>query len=344
MAQIRRSRVPTTPPMYPGITLTGTGAPGMGQPQHPPPNTTGNIGYPNTGYPNVPQTGLIGSEQALRGGLQGALGALQQGIGMGRGDVRSLLGRGAGALNPFVQPGQMAQQRQAALSGALGADAQAQAMQAFMDSPQQAFLREQGERAVTRNAAALGGLGGGNVMKELSRFGTGLAAQDFENQFNRLGQVAGQGLTAAQSLGGLWGQGAGIMGNIGLQGGLTAADLFRGTGQDLATGRTVAGQQIAGAISGTSSNLADLINQQGSGMRDIYGTQGGNLAKLLAGFGDTLGGDYSNLAQMLANSYLTQGGQYAGLPGLGGATQNQGNIGQWGQLAAGIGTAIEAWR
>lgn len=83
-----------------------------------------------------------------------------------------------------------AEQQLAALSGASGADAQAAAFQQFQDSPGQAFLQEQAERGLLRNQAAIGGLGGGNVRRELNRQAIGLAQQDFQNQFNRLQGVA----------------------------------------------------------------------------------------------------------------------------------------------------------
>ena len=76
-------------------------------------------------------------------------------------------------------------------------EAQAEAMANFQESPGQRYLREQTERGVLRNAAAVGGLGGGNVLKALQANAAGLAAQDFQNQFNRLANVANRGASAA---------------------------------------------------------------------------------------------------------------------------------------------------
>ena len=75
----------------------------------------------------------------------------------------------------------------------LGADAQAQAYAQFQESPGQAYLREQAERSLVANSAATGGLAGGNVLKELQGQAVGLAAQDFQNQFDRRGTVADRG-------------------------------------------------------------------------------------------------------------------------------------------------------
>ena len=114
--------------------------------------------------PQVPQTGLIGSEQALQQGLGGSIDALMQGARQGRQDIRQGLGQanqsfeqGIAGLDPFAQGGQSAQQLQLAQSGALGPEAQAQAFQNFQDSPGQAFLQERGMRGINANASAMAG-------------------------------------------------------------------------------------------------------------------------------------------------------------------------------------------
>ena len=288
----------------------------------------------------APPTGLIGSEQALQGGLTAALAGLSGGIGQGRSGLLEQVNQGTAGFQPFLGAGQDANQRQAALSGALGPEAQRMALQAFMDSPGQSFLREQGDRAITRNAAATGGLGGGRVLQELQRQGIGLAAQDFQNQFDRLGQVAGRGLQAAGGIGQLRGLSASELSRLGLQGGLSAAELARGTGRDLSLGRTRAGEQIAGAIGGATSALSNLINQQGGGLSSLLGSTGGNLAQLLSGAGQAQAGGQMDLAQLLARIAQLESGQAAGLPGVPGVQQTQGIAGGLADLAGGIGGAI----
>jgi hypothetical protein len=78
-------------------------------------------------------------------------------------------------------------QLQQALSGALGQEAQSQAFQQFQESPGVQFAREQGLRLIGSGAGAIGGLGGGERLRELTKFSQGLALQDLGNQFNRLG-------------------------------------------------------------------------------------------------------------------------------------------------------------
>ena len=117
----------------------------------------------------------------------------------------------AQGIGQFAGAGLQAQQNQLALSGALGQEA---FNNALMNNPATQFLREQGQEAIINQQAALGGLGGGNVMRELSRFNQGLAAQDLDAQFNRLGQLTGQGMQAAGQSGQFLAQAGQQMGNL----------------------------------------------------------------------------------------------------------------------------------
>jgi hypothetical protein len=345
---------------------------------------------------------LAGGMQSLRGGLQRGNQAFNAGAGAIRGaqgQINDLYGQGidagnqyfgqglqAGnnaynqAVNPlqgYVPGGQNAFNRQAALSGAMGTDAQAQAMQNWQEGPEQAFLREQGERSVTRNAAAMGGLGSGNVMKELNRFGTGLAAQDFQNSFNRLGNVSGMGLQAAGQVGalrgaqgqmnanmgaqqgqmnasmrgqqaglqgnmanalaGLKGQQGQFAGNMGFQGGMAAGQWGMNTGNNLAQGRTNAGNAIANSLAGVTSGLSNLANQQGAGLSGMYDQQGGNIAAILQNAGLTQAQIQQVMAQQLSGVNMQGAGYNSGLPGIPGVQQTGGIIGGIGQLASGVG-------
>ncbi len=55
--------------------------------------------------------------------------------------------------------------------------------------PSYQFVEEQGNRGVDRSAAARTGSLGGRAVKEAARFNSGLASQEFNNEFNRLGSV-----------------------------------------------------------------------------------------------------------------------------------------------------------
>lgn len=301
--------------------------------------------------------GLGQFQNIARQTLGGALGALEQGQAQGRGDlmasiamsqggirsaladltggapsasagdfsnagVNEAINQGVGAFSPYMQHGGAAYQQQAALSGALGPEAQKAAFARFTESPGQAFLREQAERGLLRNQAAIGGLGGGRVMQELQRQAMGLAAQDFDNQFNRLGQVTGTGMQAAGQVGQLRGQQAGLAqglniarGQAGTQANIANAQMAQQqqqmraglweTGANLAArlGETMAGQSFQGG-----QNRAGYIGNVGQALGGATMDVAGNLANLRTRAGEQIAGNVAgtsgNIAQMLANQGL----------------------------------------
>lgn len=353
------------------------GAPGVGQQVAPGVGQMASPAMMLTAQPSGPPTGLIGSEQALMGGSSAALDALMQGFGRAEGalqpvgpadmsGVRSSIASGlegvGGTLQPWQTSGLKAFDMQAALSGALGADAQAQAYRNFQSSPGQQFLRDRAEQALLRNAAALGGLGGGRVRQELQRQAIGEASQDFNNAFNRIGTVAQGGLQAAGQeaglIGALRGQEAGIAGNLESQRmgltsaqnqalaqiaantGANAAQIAAQTGRQVAADRLSTGRDIAGAVGGTTSALANLVNQQGQDIASGIGTGAGDLANIIAGAGGAQAGSQQNLATILANIATGQGSNVTGLPGLPEVQNTDGIIGNIGNLLSGVGAVV----
>ena len=105
------------------------------------------------------------------------------------------------SFRPFQEAGVSALGQQQALLGLSGQAAQQQAFAGLEDSPGQQFLRARAQKNLLRNASAIGGLGGGNVRSALVQQGVGFAQQDLQNQFGRLGQLAGQGQAAAGQVG-----------------------------------------------------------------------------------------------------------------------------------------------
>lgn len=107
-------------------------------------------------------------------------------------------GRAEG-FQPFTGAAQQAVTQRSALLGLSGAESQQEAFSRFAESPGQTFLRERQERALLRNAAALGGLGGGNIRTALQEQAFGRAQTDLDQQLARLTGVAREGLTAVQA-------------------------------------------------------------------------------------------------------------------------------------------------
>ena len=105
-------------------------------------------------------------------------------------------------------------------------------MEQFEASPGYGFRLKEGLRALENSAAARGGLLSGNAMRGITRYGQGLASDEFDRAFNRyqaeraarlnpLQSLAGMAQSSANTLTGAAGQygqnmaqGAAAMGNI----------------------------------------------------------------------------------------------------------------------------------
>ena len=275
-------------------------------------------------------TGLRGSEMAQKGGAAGAIQMLDQINRTGRGDLAGRYNAGLtaaqeaattaqGYISPYQEAGTNALQQQLALSGALGQDA---FNAAYQESPQIAFLREQGMRANLAGAGATGGLGGGNVQKELQRFGQGLASQGLQQQIGNLGQIATQGYNAGRDLSnistGLGSQQLSTQQNLGNQltqlgsnTGMAAASNLSSLGNNLAAGRTRAGEQLANQYGAASNYLANTYSQQGSNLAGLIGSQANNInaqneaaannaARGQVGYGSALSGIQGNMGSQIS--------------------------------------------
>lgn len=149
-------------------------------------------------------------------------------------------------LSPFVTGGTGAFTAQQNLIGLGGADAQSQAIQALQNSPQFAALQKQGEDAILANAAATGGLRGGNTQDALARYRPALLSQMIDQQYQRLGGLAGMGQASA----------AGV-GAAGQQTGSNISQLLQQQGAATAGGQLARGQ-VAGQNFGTAATLGTI--------------------------------------------------------------------------------------
>lgn len=145
-------------------------------------------------------TGALGARSARKAG-EAQASAAERGAGLNVAEQRRQFDITQEQFAPFREAGVGALGAQEALLGLSGAEAQQAAFAGLQDSPGQKFLRERAQRNLLRNAAAIGGLGGGNVRSALVEQGVGFAQQDLQNKFSRLGQIAGQGQAATTALG-----------------------------------------------------------------------------------------------------------------------------------------------
>jgi hypothetical protein len=173
-------------------------------------------------------------------------------------------------LAPFREAGLSALEQQQALLGLGGEEEQQAAFAAFGESPGQKFLRDQQERALLRNASAIGGLGGGNVRSALQAQAFGRSQTDIANQFNRLAGLSEAGRSAAVQTGQFGAQSAGNIANLQQAGGAARASGILGRQQ---------------AISGGIQNLAGAAGQFG-----LFGGGGGGGGTLPTIQSQNLGG------------------------------------------------------
>lgn len=310
----------------------------------------------------IPQTGLIGSEQAILGGFNGALDSLDQStvaagniLGGAYNNVSTAIdptamNQAASNFDNYLGAGSSAAKMQSDLLGANGPQAQAAAQQA-LQGPNQ-YQIDQVIRNRERSAAARGGLFSGNTGLELNRDLAGLYSQNYQQNFNNLGTVAGQGLNAAGQVAGIRTNQAGIdasllqqknniqssiaskLAEINYNSGQNKAQLFTQTGQQLGAGRENAGYAIANNVNNTANSISKLLESQGVGVSDMMAQDITTVSNLIhqSGLQDSI--DAKTLAQILANisggqaSNVQQGYQAvgdakaAGILGVNSALQN----------------------
>lgn len=316
------------------------------------------LGLLDQGYDRV-QTAVGQGVNALQQGQDQSITALDQAQAQGLGRIDQSTGQAIDYLNPYADVGKSAINQEAALAGALGAEAQQQAINQFMESPAQQYNREQQEKALLRNATATGfGLRSGATLTELQKQASGISAQQQQQQLENIRNLAGRGQQAATTQGGYAQQGgvagANLIGQIAGQ----KANVYGNQSGQIAN---MYGQQGA-AGANLSSQGAGMANQAGQAIANQIGQTTGqlagnqlNLGQLLAGLDQTTASNLSNLltqgatqgsqtqmqlAQLLANLATGQGSQLANLTVGAGNAQAAGTVAGGGALRETVGTAL----
>ena len=154
-----------------------------------------------------------------------------------------------GGFAPYQQAGLQAFGQQQALAGLQGAESQRAAINQLAASPEFQALAQQGESAMLQNAAATGGLRGGNVQAALAQFRPAMLQRLIDQQLSRLGGFAGTGLAATQNLASMGQSAAAQQGQFG---GVQAANIGNLLGQ--------IGQAQAGGTIGMARGIAQGLN------------------------------------------------------------------------------------
>lgn len=123
------------------------------------------------------------------------------------------------------------------------------------ESPSAKYALTQGNRALSRQMAARGSLGGGSAAQRLAELSSGIAASDYNNRYNQLlnaiqtgsGAVAGTG-NAGTVFGNQMQSGANSQGNIATNAGNSLANIAMNQGQQTAS--------LYSGLGGASANTA----------------------------------------------------------------------------------------
>ena len=183
---------------------------------------------------------------------------------------RQIYGDTRANLQPYMQEGNLAIPQINAMLG-LGPQGMQGAQSALAATPGYQFARNQGLDAILNKRSALGGVLGGNTLKELDTFGTGLADQTYQSSINNLLRLLGGGQNAAAGLGGF---GAGFANQAG--------NLMTDIGSVQSAGILGGANAVQGGINNWL--LASLL-QQGGANPSLFG--GGASGAGLGGFTGT---------------------------------------------------------
>lgn len=141
----------------------------------------------------------------------------------------------------------------------------------FYESPEYQFTRQQGINAQDASAASRGNLFGGAHSRDLTKYASGLASQEYGNFYNRIANSANMGLGAAQALTGVNQNLANAQGNAAWNRADNSNSLI-GLGTGLAGNllNNYFGQQQAQASGGSRNSSYGYGNQAKGGQGSSY--------------------------------------------------------------------------
>lgn len=155
-------------------------------------------------------------------------------------------------LAPFVSAGTGALGVYQDSLGLNGASGNARTVNAFQVGPGYQFALGEGVKAMDRSAAARGGLFSGAYSKELTRYGQGVANQEYGNWQNQLYGLTSLGQNAAAQTG-----------NIGLGYANNVSNALNNQGAAQASGYIGSANAWNSALSGVAQSLGSLASGQG---------------------------------------------------------------------------------
>lgn len=156
-------------------------------------------------------------------------------------------------LKPYVTAGTGSLSAQQDILGLNGAERQQAAINGIKSGPAYTSAMQSGANLITQNAAATGGLRGGNTIDALGRYGGDLLTGLVQSQFTNLGGLTSLGQNAAAQTGNAGMQSANAISNALAQGGAAKAG-----------GYIAQGNAQAGMINSLTSGLGAYIGAGGT--------------------------------------------------------------------------------
>lgn len=162
------------------------------------------------------------------------------------------------ALSPFINTGQVAAND---LRNWMPGGDPNQLMNSLQNTPGYQFTLQQGLESTAASAAARGLGVSGAALKGAANYATGLANNTYQNQFNNLLGISGQGIQSASALAGVGTQAA-----TGISNSLTSM------GQSQAAGTVGSANALSGGLNGVGGSVSNALMMNSLlGGNDIYG-------------------------------------------------------------------------
>lgn len=147
-------------------------------------------------------------------------------------------------LKPYTEAGTGALTAQQNLLGLNGNDAQSTAISGIQNGSNYQLLNQAGQNSVLQNAAATGGIRGGNVQSSLANYSSNLLNSLVQQQYSNLGGITSLGQNAA----------AGV-GNAGMSNASQVSSLLQSQGSANAASALASGQANSQLYSSLGSSL-----------------------------------------------------------------------------------------
>jgi hypothetical protein len=213
---------------------------------------------------------------------------------------------------PYIQAGGQALQGMQGLLGLRGAGEQQAAIQGIEQGAQFQEMARQGEQGILQNAAATGGLRGGNVQGALAQFRPALLNQLIESQYGKLAGLTAMGGTAAQNLLGIGQQTAAGLTSQEQQAAANVGNFMTQMGAAQAAG-------ITGAANAQAQGLGGAVTSIGNLGQNLFAMQQASRPSMSSGIGT--GG--------FAGTYQQAQKMYGGAPVAYFAPEGPGGPGGW---------------